>query len=357
MKKNLLIVLLLIFLYPKMTNAATGKDCTYVLDNGASVAVQINATKKKNLTCSATITGWPNQNKVNKKVECGLWASDTKNAYLTKEIADKKEVCPSYVLVSYKKNFLSANAELYIHYSKNVLEKKQKILKNKSFIIESSDFKNDSLNQKVNCEDFTYDECINKTDINGNVCIKDKNTNTCRKKMTCGEYTTEKSCPAKGDYGKCKWNSDSKKCEKYDKFLCTDYLTKETCKIDEEGNKCVWRAKSGCNYRNSTDDPNAEKISIKTDNIDCDNVFNGKFGTLLKDILSLIRFVVPIIILGLSIFDYIKAITAQDAMEMKKASLKLAKRLVIGVIIFVLPTLLEVLLSLVGIEFGVCDIK
>ena len=52
-----------------------------------------------------------------------------------------------------------------------------------------------------------------------------------------------------------------------------------------------------------------------------------------------------------------KALTAQSQDEVKKATNKLVKRLIIGVLIFVLPTILEFVLKLAGIEFGVCAIK
>ena len=86
----------------------------------------------------------------------------------------------------------------------------------------------------------------------------------------------------------------------------------------------------------------------------CDSIFGGEFGLQLKQILNIIKFFVPILIIGLAVADFVKAITAQSQDELKKAVNKLIKRLIIGILIFVLPTLLEFILKLAGIEFGVC---
>ena len=57
-----------------------------------------------------------------------------------------------------------------------------------------------------------------------------------------------------------------------------------------------------------------------------------------------------------ALIDFLKAIAASDPAEIKKAAIKLVKRMVIGVAIFILPTLLELLLAAAGVEFGTCDI-
>jgi hypothetical protein len=104
-------------------------------------------------------------------------------------------------------------------------------------------------------------------------------------------------------------------------------------------------------------DATTEDETDGTTNVDCNTIFGGKFGELLKDILSLLRFAVPILIIGLSVVDFIKAVAAQDQNEIKKAANKFAKRLLIGVIIFLLPTLLDLILDLAGVEYGTCGIR
>lgn len=85
----------------------------------------------------------------------------------------------------------------------------------------------------------------------------------------------------------------------------------------------------------------------------CKVLFSGEFGLLLGQAFNLIKFAVPILIIGLGIVDYVKALAAQNQDEMKKATNKLIKRLMIGVVIFLLPTLIEFLLGLAG--YGLND--
>ncbi len=362
-KSKIIFLLILILLYPKIVTAATGKKCVYKNDD-VNILVEIGVDKRKNLTCSATIKDWPGLKGLNRKIKsCGFW-SKTKDYYLAKEMSEKKEICPTYIVVSYKKGWafttIGDKKELYISYLKYEIENKQKEMKNKSYILENIDSKTATV-KRNSCTEYSYEECVNKTDAQGNVCIKDTEKKICKRPSSCSDYITKESCPSVTDAGRCRWNDTNNKCEKNTLFICTDYLTKDQCKDkDEEGKECRWR-KGKCTFKNSKDDPNKEEkkdeLDLETNEIDCNNIFNGKFGTLLKKVLSLIRFAVPILIIGLSIVDFIKAMASQDQNELKKVINKLGKRLIIGVLIFLLPTLLDVLLGLAGIEFGVCDIK
>ncbi|MCI9279187.1 MAG: hypothetical protein HFJ02_00075 [Bacilli bacterium] len=208
--------------------------------------------------------------------------------------------------------------------------------------------------KKGNCSDYTYNECVSVSDSEGNVCVRDFINKTCRKKMACSDYTTQDECPIESDYGKCKWNSTKNTCEKaLKKYVCTDYLTEAQCpkipNTDEEGNKCRWTS-NGCEF-------NTINEGIEIDESECVGIFQGEFGDFLKQIYSLIKFAVPIVILAFAIIDFLKAIAASDPAEVKKAATKLVKRMVIGVAIFILPTLLELLLAAAGVEFGTCGIK
>ncbi len=212
--------------------------------------------------------------------------------------------------------------------------------------------------KKDNCSDYTYNECVGVSDSDGNVCIRDFENKTCRKKMACSDFTSEATCPIESDYGNCRWNSSNNTCEKITKkFVCTDYLTEAQCpkspKTDEEGNKCRWTS-NGCEFNTVNEGTEGEGIEIGE--TDCTGIFQGGFGKFLKQIYSLIKFAVPIIILAFAIIDFLKAIAASDPAEVKKAATKLVKRMVIGVAIFVLPTLLELLLAAAGVEFGTCGI-
>lgn len=91
--------------------------------------------------------------------------------------------------------------------------------------------------------------------------------------------------------------------------------------------------------------------------ISCNGILAGDFGDIVRKALNFLKFLVPIIIIGLTMIDFLKAIIAQDNKEINKAGNKLVKRIIIGIIIFLVPTILEFVLDLAGIPFGTCGIK
>ncbi len=90
-----------------------------------------------------------------------------------------------------------------------------------------------------------------------------------------------------------------------------------------------------------------------TGDIDC-SIFNGDFGKILKQVLDITRFAGPVLTIVLSIMDYIKALASQSQEDIKKANGRFIKRLIISVLIFIVPTLLEILLNWAGNAYGVC---
>lgn len=62
------------------------------------------------------------------------------------------------------------------------------------------------------------------------------------------------------------------------------------------------------------------------------------------------RYIVPVLLILLSILDYIKAIAADSEDEVKKVTSKFVKRLIVAVLIFLVPLLLEFLLGIFGIN-------
>ena len=96
---------------------------------------------------------------------------------------------------------------------------------------------------------------------------------------------------------------------------------------------------------------------IETKPLECNGIFQGAFGNFLYEAWKLIKFAVPVLIIALAIADFVKALTSHDEAEVKKAANKLVKRLIIGALLFVLPTIVEFLLRAAGIPFGTCDIK
>lgn len=95
----------------------------------------------------------------------------------------------------------------------------------------------------------------------------------------------------------------------------------------------------------------------------CSTIFideNGNYTDLhefVQGLFTLIKIATPIIVIALSTFDYIKAIAASNADEMKKANSRTIKRLIVGLIIFFLPFILDILFELFGLyDLSRCNI-
>lgn len=88
-----------------------------------------------------------------------------------------------------------------------------------------------------------------------------------------------------------------------------------------------------------------------------DGSFN-EFGQFMQDLFTLIKFAAPVLVIALSTVDYAKALSAQNADEMKKAHGKFVKRLICGVAVFLLPFLLDLLFDIFGLYgLDTCGIR
>ena len=87
---------------------------------------------------------------------------------------------------------------------------------------------------------------------------------------------------------------------------------------------------------------------------ECEAILSMELVEFIHKIFNFIKFLIPIIILVLGVFDYLKAISLHDQDEIKKASTKLTKRLVIALFFFVIPTILQVLLSIIDSAYTTC---
>lgn len=79
---------------------------------------------------------------------------------------------------------------------------------------------------------------------------------------------------------------------------------------------------------------------------------------LLQKILNYVRVIGPFIVLIMSSLDYIKAILSSDDDSLKNSHKKLITRLVLIVALFLLPTLVSVLLNILGFtSHEVCGLQ
>ena len=82
----------------------------------------------------------------------------------------------------------------------------------------------------------------------------------------------------------------------------------------------------------------------------CTPLLGENTDKMVHDAYNVLKFAVPIILLAMSIKDFGTAIISQDNDAIKKSTNTFMKRLIIAVVILVLPTILNFLLELVGID-------
>lgn len=69
---------------------------------------------------------------------------------------------------------------------------------------------------------------------------------------------------------------------------------------------------------------------------------------LIKFILNVIRFVIPVILIIMGSFDLFRAVTAGKEEDIKKKQSIFIKRLIAGVIVFLVPTIIYILMGWIG---------
>lgn len=74
----------------------------------------------------------------------------------------------------------------------------------------------------------------------------------------------------------------------------------------------------------------------------------------LQNIFNFMKIVIPLLVIGLSTYDFIKAVTAKEEKGIKKAFQIFIKRMIYAVIFFFLPVLLNLLLIMLGREEIIC---
>ena len=102
---------------------------------------------------------------------------------------------------------------------------------------------------------------------------------------------------------------------------------------------------------------------IETEDITCRNVFMdddgelNELGEFVQGLFTLIKIAAPALVIILSTIDYVKAIANSDDSEMKKVTPKVIKRVIFGVLVFLLPFLLDLVFHLFGLyDLSTCGI-
>lgn len=80
----------------------------------------------------------------------------------------------------------------------------------------------------------------------------------------------------------------------------------------------------------------------------CGDCTVQKVMGIVKLIMNIICIIVPIVLIIMGSFDLFKAVTAGKDEEIKKKQQTLIKRVIAGVIVFLVPTIVSVLMNLLG---------
>ena len=126
------------------------------------------------------------------------------------------------------------------------------------------------------------------------------------------------------------------------KDLCRNYIsTYDYCHICVE--ECLENLQSDIDIFGDTNDNNNECM------------FSQKTTSFIKNIIRWIKYFVPVLIIILSILDFVKAVVGKEE-EMKKAQGKFIKRLIIGALIFLAPIIIGFIIEKLGFVSEGCNI-
>lgn len=94
---------------------------------------------------------------------------------------------------------------------------------------------------------------------------------------------------------------------------------------------------------------------------DCKSLVGEEMISLINQGLSIIKIIVPILVIGLGVFDFVRAVFASSEDDMKKAQKTFVRRLIIAVIIFFSPVLINLVINITNeaagfVNSGTCGI-
>lgn len=84
--------------------------------------------------------------------------------------------------------------------------------------------------------------------------------------------------------------------------------------------------------------------------------FSEKLIMLIANIIKWVKYIIPVIAIVLGILDFIKAIASDKDDEMKKAQGKFIKRLIAAALVFIIPFIIEFILTKMGFIVNGCGI-
>jgi hypothetical protein len=84
--------------------------------------------------------------------------------------------------------------------------------------------------------------------------------------------------------------------------------------------------------------------------------FSGRLLVWANNILRWIKYILPVFVIVLAILDFIKAIGADKDDEMKKAQKRFITRLIAAALVFIIPLIIEFILTKMGFGYDSCGL-
>lgn len=157
------------------------------------------------------------------------------------------------------------------------------------------------------------------------------NTNTL---PICGSTTNNTDAEKCMDTSKCLTKSSGE-------YVCQVWLAKFVCD-DNTSNDTTTKTNTSTSGNTSSSQFNNPTDGIDTN--DCSSL--GNFKGDLENIFKAFKIVAPILTLALSSFEFLSAITSKQAEGLKGATKKFTTRLILVVILYFLPIILDLILDI-----------
>lgn len=150
-----------------------------------------------------------------------------------------------------------------------------------------------------------------------------------------------------------KWNDNNGDCKKMLNIDQTDKDGVNPLLLPEAQDECM---SGGCSNSNAKGFVNLEDWNYnwahwynkENEYNNCESLIGDKITATINDILLYVRILIPLLLIGLGVADFVKAMISPDETAMKKAQNKFIKRLLIAAVIFLIPSLVNLLFDLVN---------
>lgn len=159
-------------------------------------------------------------------------------------------------------------------------------------------------------------------------------------------YVMRRAKDANG--GNCENNDAFTKAYRELSALCDNYSSSTNYTGDNDGTTTAKSCMTECSkLKDHVSDICGYVPSVSvTEN--CNSIGDRLIAWIFK-IINMVRYIVPVLLIILGILDFIKAIASDSEDELKKAGSRFAKRLVASALVFIVPLVLQFILSIFSI--------